>query len=60
MALSWGPLVPEEQEPKASVCEEGSLEARGSRTALCSQTTGVLNLRPSAPPCPILLYCVPA
>lgn len=29
MALSWGPLVPEEQEPTATVPEEGSLEARG-------------------------------
>lgn len=55
-----GSLVPEEQEPTATIREEGSLEARGSHTALCSQTPVVLNLRPSVPSCPVLLYCIPA
>ena len=59
-ALSWGPLVPEEQEPTATVPEEGSLEARGLHTALCSQIPVVPNLRPSVPSCPVLLYCIPA
>ena len=39
-------------EASATVPEEGSLEARGSHTALCSQTPVVPNLRLRFPPAP--------